>query len=186
MDTLSFEVPIGRQTLKVNGLPFTFRVRTAGWEGYGGLLMSKSEFGPQGAEAVIFWSGFPDGRFADPCSPLDDPGIVSAEGVAAVVATAPGTELAQGRADVTVGGRAATRVAVTVREDVGCDPGFFYHWEAQTGGAMWVTSDLGDTIRVWVMKVHGRLLFIGAETHQDASPALDREIEQIVDSIRFE
>jgi hypothetical protein len=63
---LSFEVPIGRQTLTVDGVPFTFRVRTAGWEAYGGLLMGKSETGPQGAEAVIFWAGFPDGRSAAP------------------------------------------------------------------------------------------------------------------------
>jgi hypothetical protein len=77
-------------------------------------------------------------------------------------------------------------VVVTVREDVGCDPGFFYNWKAQTGGAMWVTSELGDTIRAWIVNVDGALLFIGAETHHDASPALDREIQQIVDSIRFD
>jgi hypothetical protein len=148
--------------------------------------MSKSEFGPQGAEAVIFWAGFPDGRYADLCSPLDDPRIVSAAGVAAAVATAPGTELLVGRADVTMGGRAATRVVVGVDEDVGCDPGFFYRWKPQTGGAMWVTTEPGDTIRAWIVDVDGTLLFIGAETHEGATPALGREIEQIVGSIRFD
>jgi hypothetical protein len=182
---LSFVVPIGRQSLTVDGIPLSFSVRTAGWEGYGGVLMSKSEFGPQGAEGVIFWAGFPDGRYAVPCAPLDDPSIVSAEGVAAAVATAPGTEPLVGRADVVVGGRDATRVVVGVRENVGCDPGFFYRWKAQTGGAMW-SAGPRDTIRVWIVKVHGKLLFIGAETHQDATRSLDREIEQIVDSIRFD
>jgi hypothetical protein len=51
---------------------------------------------------------------------------------------------------------------------------------------MWVTSDPGDTIRVWIVDVDGTLLFIGAETREDATPALEREIEGIVGSIRFE
>jgi hypothetical protein len=54
------------------------------------------------------------------------------------------------------------------------------------GDAMWVTSDPGDTIRVGIVDVDGTLLFIGAETREDATPTLEREIEGIVGSIRFD
>ncbi len=63
-----------------------------------------------------------------------------------------------------------------------------------------MTTDVGDTIRVWIVEVHGTRLFIAGEVHadtgQDASDenvwtaaekaALGQEIEQIVDSIQFE
>ncbi|HEX4897252.1 MAG TPA: hypothetical protein VFV53_02720 [Candidatus Limnocylindrales bacterium] len=83
-----------------------------------------------------------------------------------------------------------------VREDVGCDPGFFYNWKAQTEGAMWVTTELGDTIRVWAVETETTLLFIEAETHLLASPGvevgptgrsrLESDIAEIIDSIEFE
>jgi hypothetical protein len=94
-----------------------------------------------------------------------------------------------------VGGRAAKHVVVIVRNDVGCDPGFFYNWKAQTGGALWVRTELGDTIRMWIVEVDGTLLFIAGETHRDVRPGealteagqarIEEEIQQIVDSIRF-
>jgi hypothetical protein len=176
----------GRRSLTVEGIPFSFSVPADGWERFGSLLLSKSSVGPQGAEAVIFWTGFPDGTFADPCGPLAGPPAGSAADLAAAVSTAPGTELATGPSDVVVGGRAAKLVVLTVGEDVGCDPGFFYNWKAQTGGAMWEATRLGDTIRVWIVDVDGVLLFIEGETNKDAGPELEQEIQQIVESIRFD
>jgi hypothetical protein len=51
---------------------------------------------------------------------------------------------------------------------------------------------VGDTIRVWIVKVDGRRLFLEAETSTDVHVAikqervaLKREIKQIVRSIRF-
>jgi hypothetical protein len=186
---------IDQPSLYVDGVPFSFRVPSAGWEPFGSLLISKSVAGPQGAEAMVFWAGFPDGTYADPCinAPIEQ---WTAEDVAAGVAAAPGTELVTGPEDVTVGGYPAKHVVVVVREDAGCDPGFFYNWKAQTGGAMWVTTELGDTIRVWVVDVHGTLIFVAGETHRDLRPGvaitdggrarLEQEIQQIVDSIQFE
>jgi hypothetical protein len=199
---LSGDYKIGRHLVTVDGIRFSFSVPASRWEPYPSkptlaeILISKSVQGPQGAEAVIYWATYPDGALADPCAYLAArPPLTNGAGVASVVAMAPGTELVTGPEDVTVGGYAAKHVVVTVREAVGCEPGFFYNWKAQTGGALWTETRVGDTIRVWVVDVNGVLLFIGGETTTDsyASPlskdqmsGLDREINQIVDSITFE
>jgi hypothetical protein len=179
----------------VDGVSFSFRLPTGhGWETFGSLLVSKSIAGPQGAEAVVFWAGFPDGTDADPCinAPIEQ---WTATEAVDFIASAPGTSLVRAPQDVTVGGYKAKHVVVVVREDAGCDPGFFYNWKAQTGGAMWVSTVPGDRISVWLVQVGTRLLFIAGETHQDVRPGvaitepgrarLEQEIQQIVDSIRF-
>jgi hypothetical protein len=79
----------------------------------------------------------------------------------------------------------AQHVVFTVRKDVGCDPGFFYHWPNDTGGAFWTSTRAGDTIRIWIVDVQGTRLFIEGDTHRRAGPQLEREILQIVGSIRF-
>jgi hypothetical protein len=48
-----------------------------------------------------------------------------------------------------------------------------------------MTTDVGTTIRVWIVEVDGKRLFIAGETHADGSE-LGREIQAIVDSIQFE
>ena len=54
----------------------------------------------------------------------------SAAKLATAVSRAPGTKLVRGPSDVTLGGRPAKHVVLTVRKNVGCDPGFFYTWRA--------------------------------------------------------
>jgi hypothetical protein len=77
-------------------------------------------------------------------------------------------------------------VVFTVREDVGCDPGFFYTWRDVKGGAFWTRTHVGDTIRVWLVKLGRTLLFIEGDTHKAAGSDLELEIRQIVRSIRFD
>ena len=185
----------GRHAILVDDVHFSFGVPTTGWGPFGSLLISKSVAGPQGAEAIVFWAGFPDGTDADPCinAPVER---WTAADVAAGIAAASGTELVAGPTDVTVGGHPAKHVVVVVREDAGCDPGFFYNWKAQTGGTLWVRSELGDRISVWIVNVDRRLLFIAGEVHENLGPGvpftvggrarLEQEIQEIVDSIRFD
>ncbi len=194
----SADYMIGRHSVTVDGVPFSFRVPTSGWEPYGSTLIAKSIAGPQGAEAIIFWAAYPDGAEADPCEPvLAGPlDAFTAAELGAKVANAPGTEVIAGPESTTVGGLPASHVRVIVREEVGCDPGFFYNWKAQTGGALWVTTELGDTIRVWAVETDATLLFIGAETHRLARPGvevgptgrsgLESDIQEIIGSIEFE
>lgn len=187
----------GRQRLRVGGIPFSIRVPTSGWERFAergsplgpGTMVSinKSIAGPQGAEAIIFWSTFPDGAIARPCGFLLDRVVdPSAADLAAAVATAPGTELAVGPSDLTVGGRNAKQVELIVRERRRCDPGFFYTWRDVFGGALWPRTPPRTTIHVWIVDVDGKLLFLEAETSPQAGPDLEREISAIIRSIRFE
>ena len=77
-------------------------------------------------EAVIFWTAVPAGGQAASCDNLPKPAVRgSAADLAAVMAKAPGTRVMSGPARVTVDGRPAWHVALTVRRDAGCDPGFF-------------------------------------------------------------
>ena len=175
-----------RLSRTVGGIPFSFVVRTAGWEEFGRISINKSIVGPQGAEAIIFWASFPkDGR-ADPCTEvLNLPADRSAADLAIAVANAPGTVLLRGPLDVTLDDRPAKHVVVSVRKKVGCEPGFFYAWDDFEGGATWSVTRVGDTIRVWIVDVGDTRLFIEAETNTDSDPQLDREVVRIVESIRF-
>lgn len=191
-----------RPVLTEAGVRFSFRVPRS-WESFstipttnspsGPISLNKSSEGPQDAEAIIYWTSFPDGDRADPCARELAPSIGrSAASLAAAVSTAPGTELVKGPLNVTVGGYPAKHVVLTVRKDVGCDPGFFYTWRDVSGGAFWPTTSVGDTIRVWVIPVAGTLfykrtrLFIAAAAKEDANAMLNREVEQIVGSFRLE
>jgi hypothetical protein len=184
----------------VKGVPFTLTVPDGNWadgpitrlpdgSGFreGDILISQSITGPQGAEAVIFWTRFPDGNQASACADLLDPSLgPAASDLAAAVAAAPGTELLEGPSDVTVGGYPAKHVLLRVREDRGCDPGYFYTWRGGCWGMCWVETNKDDTIELWIVDVAGKLLFIEAETTTQADSDLEREIQQIVRSIRFE
>lgn len=178
---------VGKNAMTVKGIPFSFRVPSSGWERFGNISMNKSTMGPQGAEAIIFWTSFPHSDNADPCAYLLSlPVGSSAAHLAAAVSTAPGTELVMGPSDVTVGGRAAKHVVLTVRENIGCNPGFFYTWQDVMAGALWPRTRVGFTIRVWIIDVDGTRLFIEAETTNQANSDLEQEIQQIVGSIHFD
>ena len=184
-------LPIGEHALTVDGVPLSFSVpalEPGGWARYGSLSISKDSWGGgQAAEAVIYWTAFPDGLSADPCgSLLTLPATASIADLAAAVSAAPGTELVWGPVDSTVGGRPAKHLVLIVREDFGCDPGYFFTSAPPPGGPGWWETDAGDTIRVWVVDVDGTRIFIAGETTPDASPGLQRELEDIVASIRFD
>jgi hypothetical protein len=182
-------VPPARSELVVGGVPFSFRLpaRSRGWERFGDISINKSIVGSQGAEAIIFWTTFPDGDIAEPCAVLLDPRDGrSAADLAAAVATAPGVELVSGPSDVTLDGRAAEHAVLIVRERVGCDPGFFFSWEDVYAGAFWRGTPIGSTIRAWAVDVDGTIVFIGAATSKLADADLEREVEQIVGSIRID
>jgi hypothetical protein len=178
-----------RLTVTENGIRFSFLARrSAGWERHGArkrpMSLNKSVVGPQDAEAIIYWTSYPRGDHADPCARVLSPRPGrSAADLAAAVSKAPGTKLVQGPSDVTLGGRPAKHVVLTVRANVGCDPGFFYTWRPQRLGAFWQTTDVGDTIRVWIVAVGGKRLFIAAATK---AGGIEKEVQQIVASIRFE
>jgi len=121
------------------------------------------------------------------------------------MARAPGVKLVKGPTRVTVGGRPARHVVLTVRRELGCDPGYFFSWQpsapdGECWGACWLETNVGDTISVWIVEdVDGRRLVIEAVTEQPESHIdpraipvtradvlkVEAEIEKIVGSIRF-
>jgi hypothetical protein len=183
---------IGRNAVIVDRIRFSFNVPQYGWSRYGTVSINKSIVGPQGAEAIIFWTTFPGGEDADPCTQLIGPPVgASALGIeeanlAAAVAAAPGTELVTGPWDVQIDGHPAKHVVLTVEKRVGCDPGFFFAWDDVEAGPSWTRTDPGDTIRVWIVDVDGKRLFIEAATTEQADSGLNEEIQEIVESIRFD
>ncbi len=176
-----------RLLLTVDRVPFSFSLQAGdSWERFGSTSINKYISGGQDAEAIIFWNTLPSDKNTNRCAPLVGASLAD---LAAAVASAPGTELVAGPSDVTVGGRAAKHVVLTVREDVGCDPGFFFTWPAWDGGAFWLETVPGDTIRVWIVDVDGTHFVIEAETQPEAGSEIEQveqEIQQFVDSIRFE
>jgi hypothetical protein len=192
----------------VKGVQFSLSVPRSGWENGpderiggtptsgefrdGSLFISKSTVGPQDAEAVIFWAGFHGGGKATPCAKVLSPAPRgSTADLAAALARAPGTKILSGPTRVSIGGRPATHMVLTVRKDVGCDPGFFFTWRpraphGECWGACWLASNAGDTIRVWIVDVDGKRLLIEAETAKQAGHDVEKEIAKIVGSIRFD
>jgi hypothetical protein len=178
------------------GLSFAAPMLT--WESHD-FYLSKSTKGPQGAEAIIFWTSFPDGespgqdptgyeRFLDVVGSAAEPSVSD---LAAAVSSVAGTEVVTGPSDVTVGGHDGIYVELFVTYrilDNGavCYPGLFYSWLEDDGGAFWGDLIPGDTIRVWMVDVDGTPVFIEAATHWNAGPAVADEIQQIIDSIQFE
>ncbi len=174
-------------TETVGGVPVSFSAPASDWGWHDRFSMNSSVSGPQSAEAVIFWTSFPDRGRAHPCVRVLDPSVgPAAADLAAAVARAPGTDLVSGPTDVTVGGYSANQVVLAVRENVGCGPGFFYGWDETMGGAFWGAHTVADTIWVWIVDVAGTRLFIEAEATDQATPELEAEILQIVRSTRFE
>lgn len=53
------------------------------------------------------------------------------------------------------------------------------------GGAFWPQTGVGDTIKVWIVDVGGKRLFIQAQT-KDTRSFLSYQIGKIVKSIRFD
>jgi len=189
-----------RHPLTVGGVELSYLHSSAlaRWEQLkDGLYISKNVVGPQGAEAMILWTSFPHSEPARPCL-LDPSDASSAADLAAAVATAPGTDLVSGPTDVTVGGRSAKRVVLTILArspnleglpsdwEPGCDPAYFFGWEPFDSGAFWLDTLPGDTIRVWIIEVEGTLLFIQAETRPDAGSRVEQEIDEVIASVRFE
>ena len=151
----------------------------------GPISLNKSIVGPQGAEAIIYWTSFPDGDYADPCARLLARSVgPSAADLAAAVSRAPGTKLVKGPSNVTLGGQPAKHVVLTVRKNVGCDPGFFYSWRDVRRCV--VADDERGRHDPGLDRQRGR----NAPLHRSrdnlaANSRLNKEIKQIVESIRF-
>ncbi|HSO29254.1 MAG TPA: hypothetical protein VLS28_05080, partial [Candidatus Sulfomarinibacteraceae bacterium] len=178
----------------IDGVSLSLEVATSGWISNGQWGIDKSAgIDPAGAGFILWPEGAPVGVFADPCAREEAPPIgSSAAELAAAVATVPGTDLVSGPTDVTVGGYPAKNVVLTFGEGADCNADGqlsadeFYLWYAPGADNARYATELGSTIRVWIVDVDGAIVWIDGETYEGAGPGPGQEIQQIVDSIRFE
>jgi hypothetical protein len=178
----------GRQSMTRGGVRLSVNV-PAGWHSDQGYFITKDVgLGPDGA-SFLFWDPDAVGVYADPCAQHAGPvvGPTTAD-LAAAMTTIPDTTLVSGPTDVTVGGRPAKHVVLTVSEDVACGgPGHeFYLWYADEESAARYATVLGATLSVWIVDVDGTRLSIDAESYKGAGPEIEREVQAIIDSIQFE
>lgn len=182
-----------------------FSVPASGWirgsEVWGDAIMKASyaalEAGLEPEARIRFATASPDGVYADPCRHVrSDPIGRSTEtdatedrrqhsaDLADALAAIPGMDVT-GPSDVTVGGLPAKHVILTVPQDLECYPLQFYLWYDWDAGTR--SAGQGDTIRIWIVDYQrfGLRYWIEAETPSDASPELEHEIQQIIDSITF-
>jgi len=182
----------GRHTLTEDGIVFSLQVPD-GWYSSGlscplcasdaGWLQKGPIDGTDPGYAWLpFWSV--KGVAADPCGQTPAPAATSAAELATGVAALPGTDVVTAPEDVTVGGRPAKHVVMKVREDIDCAAGSYYMWYDGNGDFRWATA-LGQTNEVWIVDVDGASLWIEGETYKGSTPALEQEIQAIIDSIQF-
>ncbi len=181
----------GRHTLTEGGTQFSIRMPD-GWSSSGANCSSCVtndgwlQRGPETTDPGSVWAPVwnVDGVVADPCTRTAGPSVQTVTELANAVASLPGTDLVTAPEDVTVGGHPAKHVVIKVRNDIACPPGQFFMWGV--GGVFRFATGLGETNRVWIVDVNGTRFWFEAETYKGASPELDQEIQDMVDSIQFE
>jgi len=176
-----------RHTMTRGGVQFSFSVPTPGWTSNGDWGLDKGQgIVPEGA-GFIFWDDAATGVFTDPCAGTKGPDLgASVPDLAAAVAAVPGTDLVSGPTDVTVGGKPAKQVVLTIRDDIACDAQSFYLWYGPGSENARYASAVGSTIRTWIIDVDGKVVWIDGETYKGAGPGPGQEIQQVIDSIQFE
>lgn len=182
-------LPGGRHRLTVDGTALTFTVpklvKDRGWNRYGQLSITFDSHGSQSAEAMVYWTAFPDGASTNTCPMITLPRDGSIADLASVIASIDGIRRLEDPRYATVGGYPARYLSFRVDEDNGCDPNFLFASDPPGGGPGWWRTDVGDTLRVWIVDINGKRMFVVGELKQDAEDWLQRDLGDIVASISF-
>ena len=183
------ELAIGRHSMTLTGHRLSIEFPTAGWLSNGQWGIDRGVTAPDSAGFILWPDSAPDTVFTDPCSetPMSPLPGTSAVELAAAVAGVPGINLVSGPSEVTVGGYPAQHVVFTVPNDIGCAPDHFYLWEdLDTPGSARYATQLGETYYIWIIQVDASVVWIDGETFVTSNAATVQEVQDIVNSIRFE
>jgi hypothetical protein len=188
----SGELAIGRHSMIREGVRFSINVAAPGWRSQQGFEFIKGTEGEPDGAGLLFWSTTPDNVYSNPCAhtpltPAAGPGIGS---LATAVSRIPGTQLVSGPTDLTVDGQPVKRTVITIPEDIDC-AGVLKLWydDGMGSEAGRFPTVLPSTMRVWMIDVDGATVWIDGETYEnyaETSPTLEREIQQMIESIVFE
>jgi len=186
------ELAIGRHSMIREGVWFSIDVAARGWRSQQGFEFIKGTEGQPDGAGLLFWSTTPDNVYADPCAhtpltPAPGPEIAS---LASAVSRIPGTQLVSGPTDLTVDGQPVKRTVITIPEDIDCS-GVLKLWydDGMGSEAGRFPTVLPSTMRVWMIDVDGTTVWIDGETYEnyaDTSRTLEREMQQMIESIVFE
>jgi hypothetical protein len=167
---------------------FTLSVPNADWQSNGDFGIYKTQGQAADGAAFIFWKYDADGVFSDPCNNVKAPVVgPSAADLAAAITKIPGVDVVSPPTAVTIGGKPGQTVAIKIRDDIGCVENQFYLWydSAHEDQARYA-SQKGQTIRVWIAEVDGKRVQMDGETYVGVTPAVQQEVQSIVDSVQFE
>ena len=174
------------------GVRFSINVAAPGWRSQQGFEFIKGTEGQPDGAGLLFWSTTPDNVYANPCAhtpltPAAGPGIAS---LASAVSRIPGTQLVSGPTDLTVDGQPVKRTVITIPENTDC-AGVLKLWydDGMGSEAGRFPTVLPSTMRVWMIDVDGTTVWIDGETYEnyaDTSRTLEREMQQMIESIVFE
>jgi hypothetical protein len=197
----STDLQVGtRYAWVVNGVPLSLAVPAAGWSTIGEpestmtRTVDATADGGNAGSWFLIWDV--DNVNSVPCTTTalaTMPGPAAAD-LATAVASIPDTTVASGPSDVTVGGRPAKHLVLTLPDTLGCASTAFNLWYGNRApacpgdpGPCWrYASEPGQTIAIWIVDAVGGRVFIEAETYKGTSSAVADEIQQVVDSIQFD
>jgi hypothetical protein len=168
------------------GVSFSFTMPSPDWRVERGDGTLETGAFPQTSFAWLFFGGPNTWVNTDPCAGKRAMVGPSIDEQAAALTTIDGTD-AVGPTDVAVGGRPAKLVVLTIHPDVPCAvPGLeLYGKTFPGGGTTLYPNSLTSTIKVWFVDIGGQVLMIHSD-QLGPNPKVEQEIQQVVDSIRFE
>ena len=192
----SGSLSVGRHTMTQNGIAFSLEIATSAWHSDGPQVAPDGGTFTRGSGTsdkvwMLFWSI--DGVYSDPCGHVPGPKLSpSAADLAAAVAALPATDIVTPPTDVTIGGRPAKYVAIKFGADLGCTASQYAMWYddvpcgADDPCYRYVSSPGDQVNRVWITEIDGKHVWIEAETSDTVDPAVDAEVQAMIDSIKWE
>jgi len=178
----SGQLPEGqRQDASQYGIPFSFSLPSTSWRSDPPCCTLHTGTYPlPGFAWFLFQQPFKRVS-TDPCAGTTEPIGGSLDEQAQAAARIGDTD-AVGPTDVTVGGRPAKVVDLTLHDDISCEMTRFWLF----GNNTMYPNAIDSRIRIWFVDVDGSRIL---EFHTDQvgpDPTVASEIQQIVDSIQFE
>jgi hypothetical protein len=183
-------LPAGRIYPTRAGLSFSIDLATNDWVSAQGFEIRRGPLATANGIDILLWDTSPTNTYADPCAhtPREPPAGQSLDEITAAAAAAPGTRLIEGPTDLTVGGRPAKRITLSIPSSLPCPAGsdgfrLWYAGDPASGRYPFVS---GSTIRVWIIDVGGTLVWIDTETYLGAPASVQDDLYALVSSIQFQ
>lgn len=161
-------------------LAFTFDLPTSGWSADFDGVIFRGTF-PSADGAWVWMMGAIHSVSTDPCTGVTMPAGSSIVDMATAVTKIPGTDASE-PTDVSIGGRPGKEVVLTLHPDIPCAIDKFWLF----GDGSLYPNTLQSIIKVRFVDLGGGRTFTFYSDQDQPNDALDREIQQIADSIKFE